>query len=481
MRSRWTVAVAGGRYRSHVRQLPQWTRRPWAGVAASVLAVALVTAAIELFKTFVPVLSLGVLYVVAVLPIAVVWGLAYAVPVAIASLLALNWFHLPPLHTFTLADGENWFALAVYLATAVVVSLLATRVRKRAAEAEHREREAALLAEIAASLLGGTLVEEELPRIAGGAAAVLDVSEARIELGPERSPRAAEDPHPLSVGDRRVGTLYLGDREEADIGVRKRFLPALGSLLAVATDRERLEREALQAEALRQSDTIKTAVIQAVTHDLRTPLATIEAALGGLERLDTLADADRAELLDAIRIELARLKRLIENLLDLSRLQAGAARPVAELWTADELVARALEEVVDADRVEVLVPAELPPVQVDASQVQRVLVNLLENALKFSPPGESVHVRVAATRKELLVRVVDRGPGVPEEERERIFEPFHRFAGEASRGGAGLGLAIARGFAGANGGRVWVESHEQQGATFVVALPVVEVPAPVEA
>ena len=445
-------------------------------------AVVVVTAAIELFKTFSPVVSLGVLYVFAVLPVAVIWGLRYAVPVAIASMLAFNWFHLPPLHTFTLADGELWFALAVYLVTAIVVSLLATRVRRRAAEAEQREREAGLIAGIASSLLGGTPVGAELPRIAEGAAEVLGVSTARIELGPERSPRGHDDPYPLTVGDRRVGTLYLSDKEEADLGVRKRFLPALSSLLAVATDRERLEQRARDADALRQSDTIKTAVIQAVSHDLRTPLATIEAGLSGLEgAVDGLTDADRAELLSTMRIELRRLKRLIDNLLDLSRLQAGAARPTPDLWTADELVAQALEQVGDADRVEVSVPHDLPPVRVDASQILRVLANLLDNALKFSPPDEPVHVRIAATRQELLVRVIDSGPGVPGDEADRIFEPFHRFAGGPVRSGAGLGLAIARGFAAANGGRVWVESHEGQGATFVLALPVAEVPAAVGA
>jgi two-component system sensor histidine kinase KdpD len=309
---------------------------------------------------------------------------------------------------------------------------------------------------------------------------VLAVSEAHIELGPERSPRAHDDPYPLIAGDRRVGTLYLSDREEADITVRKRFLPALSSLLAVAGERERLEREAVEAEALRQSDKIKTAVIQAVSHDLRTPLATIEAAIWGLgSGPNTISEADRAELVETMRVELERLKRLIENLLDLSRLQAGAARPNPELWTADELVGQALDEVGEQDRIAVSIPHDLLPVRVDAAQVQRVLVNLFENALKFSPPGEDVRVRVASTRQELLVRVIDSGPGVPEAERERIFEPFHRFEGGPDHRGAGLGLAIARGFAAANGGRVWVESREDQGATFVLALPVVDVPAPV--
>jgi two-component system sensor histidine kinase KdpD len=451
-----------------------------AGVAASLVSVGLVTAAIEVLKEPVPVLSLGVLYVLAVLVVAVRWGLAFAIPVAFASMLAFNWFHLPPVHTFTLADSANWLALCVYVATAIVVSALAERVRNRAAQAEQRERESALLADIASALLGGTNVADELERIAAGAAEVLGVSTASIELGGERPPRAHEDPYELLAAGRRVGTLFLPEREEADLGVRHRFLPALASLLAVAVERERLQREALDAEALRQSDTIKTAVIRAVSHDLRTPLATMQTALGGLEgHAGALDEGSRADLLDTLRVELERLIRLVDNLLDLSRLQAGAAAPSRQLWSADELVSQALDGLPGSERVQVTIPDDLPPASVDAEQVQRVLANVLENALRVSPPGEPVALRVTATRKELLFRIVDHGPGVEDADREPIFEPFHRAA--QGGGGAGLGLAIARGFADANGGRLWVESVVGQGATFTLALPVAEVPAPVPA
>jgi two-component system sensor histidine kinase KdpD len=451
-----------------------------AGVAVSVVSVAVVTAAIEVLKEPVPVLSLGVLYVLAVLLVAVGWGLAYAIPVAIASMLAFNWFHLPPTHTFTLADGANWFALVVYVVTAIVVSALAARVRRRAREAEQRERESALLASIASALLGGTRVQDELDRIAAGAADVLGVSTAAIELGPERPPLAHEDPYPLVAGERHVGTLFLPEREEAELSIRHRFLPALASLLAVATERERLERDALEAETLRRSDAVKTAVLRAVSHDLRTPIATMQTAVAGLAGdAGALDEHGRSELLDTLRTELGRLRRLVDNLLDLSKLQAGAARPSPELWTADELVGQALDGLAGSERVDAGIPEGLPPVSADAGQVQRVLANVLENALRVSPPGERVLVRVTATRKELLVRVVDHGPGIPEADRELIFEPFHRSG--TGGAGAGLGLAIARGFAEANGGRIWVESHPGQGATFTLALPVAEVPAPVPA
>ena len=266
------------------------------------------------------------------------------------------------------------------------------------------------------------------------------------------------------------------------LATQRRLLPALASLLGVAIERESLAREAFEAEALRRSDTVKTAVIQAVSHDLRTPLATIEQALDGLQSGELqLTDDDRSALLETIRIEHLRLKRLVENLLDLSRLQARAAEARPELWAAEELVAQALEELGGADRVLVSAPSELPPVRVDAVQIQRALANVLENALRLSPPSEPVTVRVTATRKDLLIRVTDRGPGVPDAERERVFEPFHRVSGRPDEPGAGLGLAIARGFTEANGGRMWLESREGQGASFVLALPLVELPATVTA
>jgi two-component system sensor histidine kinase KdpD len=190
-----------------------------------------------------------------------------------------------------------------------------------------------------------------------------------------------------------------------------------------------------------------------------------------------LTAADRDALLDTLRIELDRLERLVENLLDLSRLQAGAAFPQAELWTPDELAAQAVDELGAAARVVVDVPHTLPPVLVDAAQVQRVLVNLLHNALKFSPPGSPVVLAVAAAGGEVVFRVSDRGPGIPTSEHDLVFEPFHHARGG---GGAGLGLAIARGFAGANGGRVWVEPAAQ-GATLALALPAAELPAGVPA
>ena len=400
------------------------------GAAAGIGGVAVVTAVIGLLDDWIPVLSLAVLYLFAVLPVAAAWGAVYGVATSILSMLAFNFFFLEPVHTLTLSDSRNWFALLVFVVTAVVVSELQTRSRRR-------DRDAALLGSMATSLLEHGTGSAELERMASDAAGE-DASQRRVRL-------------------------------------------AVVSLLRIAAERERLQREALEAEALRQADTMKTALLRAVSHDLRTPLMAISTSAGALARSDlALAEADRAELLETILAASDRLDHLVGNLLDLSRLQAGAAQPERRLVDLDELVAAALDELGPAaDRVEVALPHDVPAVSVDAHQIQRTIVNLLENALRYSPPHEPVRVQVSGGHSEAVVRVIDHGPGVAAADRERIFQPFDRGGRTGDSPGAGLGLAIARGFAEANGGRVTVESLSGQGATFVVSLPIASAPQPV--
>jgi len=359
-----------------------------------VAAVAVATGLVFGLRPIAPTLSLGVLYTLAVLGVAVFFGAGYAIAVAVASMLAFNFLFLRPVHTFTLADARNWTALAVYLAVAVVASQLATRARRRAALAEQREREASFLADVAAEILQ-TGSAEDLPARA-----------ARVVHG-------------------------------ADPVARDRLQAALQTLVGMS-----------------RSDAIKTTILQAVSHDFRTPLATMAAAVGGLEDGDlALSEADRAELLETVRLELARLTRLVENLLDLSRIQAGAVAPHVELWSVDDLVS----DLGWSERVRLDLPEHLPPVQVDAVQVQRVVANLVDNALKYS----SGEVAVQARRDDgrVLLEVLDGGGG-------------------STAAGMGLGLAIARGFAAANGGRVWAEDASR-GAHLVLELPsAVRTPVP---
>ena len=387
------------------------------------------TVVVAVLRPVAPDISLGALYVIVVMVAALLWGLAWAVAASIASLLTFNFFILPPVHTLALEDAENWAALVVYLVTAVVTSELASRLRRRAAEAERREREAALLADLAA----GLLARKDLDDVA-----------SRIEIG--------ED-----AAGRRLGE-------------------AVESLHAIARERERLEEEALEAEALRRNDLVKTAVIRSVSHDLRTPLATMHAAVDALGPEGPGLDADeQRELLATVRRELARLERYVENVLDLSRLEAGAATPSPALWTVDALTVQALAGLPGAERVELELGDHLPPVQIDAAQIERALANMLENALRFSPADSTVSVRAESRGTEVIVWIEDSGPGVPAADASAIFEPFRRST--RSRG-AGLGLAIARGFVEANGGRVWVESAPGGGASFALTLPAELEPVP---
>jgi two-component system sensor histidine kinase KdpD len=445
----------------------QGPERHAAAALLSLVSLACVTGAIFVLENVAPVLSLGVLYVFAVLPVAVLYGLAYAIPVSVASMLAFNWFFLPPKHTFRLSDSENWVALAVYVVSAVVVSGLAASARRRQAEAESRAREAALLTEVAGALLESERVQDELRAIAETVSGALGVDSARIELDSIRRPEPPEVVHDLRAGERSVARIFA-DREP-DREVAARLLPGLASLLAVALDRERLGRRALEAETLRRSDAIKTAILRAVSHDLRSPLTAIRAATEGLEStaLD-LSDSDREALLTTIDVEAKRLDRLVANLLDLSRLELGAAEPKPQLWTLETLVGQALASLgAEADRVEVSLAADLPPVEVDGAQIELVLANLLDNALKFSSPSDPVELAGESTDGVVTVIVADHGPGLDEGDLERIFEPFEQ--GRATSRGTGLGLAIARGFAHANGAALRAETGSP-GARFVLTL-----------
>jgi two-component system sensor histidine kinase KdpD len=253
---------------------------------------------------------------------------------------------------------------------------------------------------------------------------------------------------------------------------RGRFLGALASLLAVAIDRETLAREVLEAEALRRSDSIKTAILQAVSHDLRSPLTAIRAAVEALDSPElVLAPADRERLLATALDGIGRMDRSIRNLLDLSRLQAGAARSERELRTVEGLVDQALHEVPFDRRVSVTCGLDVPLVSVDPTQLEHAFANLIDNALKFSPADAPVTVDVREAAGEVVVRIADRGPGLPARELESVFEPFRHGSGAGRSRGAGLGLPIAKGFVEANGGRISAESAPGEGAVFVVWLP----------
>jgi two-component system sensor histidine kinase KdpD len=279
---------------------------------------------------------------------------------------------------------------------------------------------------------------------------------------------------PLREDTRQIGTLVLpaGAPEAVLRRVQVRVAPALEQLLAAALERVALQAEVVETAALRRSDVIKTALLRSVSHDLRSPLTAIMTSAEAL-RSAALSEAERKELAGAVIDEAGRLSRLIDDLLDLSRLEANAAEPHPEWCSIDEVVRAAIDDLaLPAATFKVSIDADLPPVRADAAQLRRAFANLLENASRHSG-GHPVSVRARDVGGRILLRFVDRGPGVPEAQRERIFEPFYRSGTDATgHRGSGLGLAIVRGFVEANGGRVWVESLPDQATTFVVELPV---------
>jgi two-component system sensor histidine kinase KdpD len=440
------------------------------------LAVALVTVetlALYALERVASPVSLGVVYLLGVLLISIGWGAALGIATSIASAGAFNFFHIPPTGRFTIADAENWVALGVFLVVAVAASSLAEAARRRAQEAEQRGREADLAAELARVLLGAP----DLPAALGPAAQrivqAFGLASCRLvleALGDDERSVAL----PLMQGERRLGSLLIprSAREDVRAALTERVRPALEALVAAALEREYLVREVVETRALRRSDEVKTAVLRAVSHDLRSPLTAIVASAAALAS-PALDDDERRELSEAITSESARLSRLVDKLLELSRLQAGAAEPRRDWCSIDEVLREAIASVgAPPDRVKLMVDRDLPFILADAGQLERAFANLLENALRYSD-GQTVSVRARVSGGRLLVRVVDRGPGIPPADQERIFEPF--FRGEGGRtAGSGLGLAIVKGFVEANGGQVRVESLPGQGTSFVVALPLPE-------
>jgi K+-sensing histidine kinase KdpD len=358
----------------------------WVGLVATFAAVAAGTLLVYPLKSVAPVVSLGIVYLPAILLISIVWGLRLGLLASVVSAAAFNFFQIPPLHRFAIADEQNWVALAAFAIAAIVSSTLAGLARARAVEAERRRSEAA---------------------------------------------------------------------------------QALAELEALTRERDRMQAEAVEAEALRRSDELKTALLRSISHDLRTPLTSIIAG-GSALGSETLTAKERAELSEGIVGEGKRLSRLVENLLDMSRLEAGKADPRRKAVDLAEVLDAARQGVASRESIRLALDEDLPMVDADAAQLERAFANLLENAVRYSD-GRPVSVRSRPRGGNIVVRVVDQGPGIPESEWARIFEPFQR--GDAANTGSGLGLAIAKGFVEANGGEIAIESLPGQGTSFVVTLP----------
>lgn len=448
------------------------------GIAVSVGSVAVATAAIYALKGLAPVVSLSVVYLPAVLVVSAYWGLGLGLVTSLLSAAAFNFFHVPPVGRFTIADSRNWVALGAFTVVAVAVSTIADVARSRALEADRRRAEADLAAALARELLAGSETGGALAGAARRVAEALGLSSASIELG-----IAAGDERrralPLRGADGAQLATLLVPRElppDAEQSMETYVVPALGALVAIALRRDALQAEAVETAALRQSDDVKTAVLRAVSHDLRTPVTAIVAA-GHALGSDSLTAAERSELSGAVVQEGEQLAALVDKLLDLSRLQAGRAEPRRDWISLEDVVLAARDRLPDSGRgVRVSIDPDVPPVRADAAHLERAFANLLENALRYSG-GRPVSVNVRRSGSRVVARVVDQGPGIGPGERARIFEPFYRIptnrpsGGEASTG-SGLGLSIAKGFVEANGGTISVDSLPGQGSSFVVSLPI---------
>ncbi|KAF5994293.1 MULTISPECIES: sensor histidine kinase [Streptomyces] len=408
---------------------------------------------------------------------ALLGGLFPALASAAFGSLLLNYFYTPPLHRLTIADPKNIVAIAIFVGVAVSVASVVDLAARRTHQAARLRAESEILSFLAGSVLRGeTSLEALLERVREtfGMESValleragdVDPWTCAGSVGP-RSPKRPEDADvDMPVGDHMALALSGRVLPASD----RRVLAAFAAQAAVVLDRQRLQHEADQAKELAEGNRIRTALLAAVSHDLRTPLAAIKAAVSSLRSDDVAwSEEDQAELLEAIEEGADRLDHLVGNLLDMSRLQTGTVTPLIREIDLDEVVPMALGGVPEGS-AELDIPETLPMVAVDPGLLERAVANLVENAVKYSPVDEPVLVSASAMANRVEVRVVDRGPGVPDEAKDRIFAPFQRY-GDAPRGaGVGLGLAVARGFAEAMGGTLNAEDTPGGGLTMVLTV-----------
>ena len=429
--------------------------------------------------------ALGVVYLPAVLAIAFLFGKRAGLMTAVGGVLLWDGIFVKPAG-LRLENSRFWVLTVALSLSAVVVGELAARERRRSAQAYEREREAALLASISSALVGGASLERAQLDAARIAAAAIGAASARIVLG--RGPLDGQTALALRVDDRVIGRLELTGvpREIAQDSDAVRVARSLSGVLALAQERERLAAADVEAAALRESDALKTALLRAVSHELRTPLTAIKTTVSALTGSEVEFDAETTtELLRDVSDETDRLDRLVSDLLDVSRLQAGNTLSTLDWCEAHDLVrnavAAARERVPDV-AIEVDLAADLTLVRCDPAQIERVLVNLIENAAKFSPPGRQVIVSARPRVGDRAVfEVLDHGPGIPEDERDRVFEPFYRGTTRGTAGGTGLGLAIARGFVDANHGELTIDDAPGGGACMRLRLPAMAVESVVTA
>jgi two-component system sensor histidine kinase KdpD len=456
---------------------PPW-RRAVLGAALSIALLALTTPALATTRQQLNLLSAVLVYLLVTVLVAWAAGVVLAVATALAATLLLNYYFTPPVHRFTVSEANNALALVVFVLVSVLVAALLDRAERRRRQAVQASSEAELLATVAASALRGEsalaeLMEQVREIFRMRAVTLVEREGAGWQVAAsvgDAAPRTPEQADAVVVAaDDGVRLLLSGGLLDAD---DQRVLRAVASQAAAVLRTERLAAEAERSRPLREVDRTRTALLAAVSHDLRTPLAGAKAAVSSLR--DASVDftaADHAELLATADESLDRLAKLVDNLLDMSRLQAGAMAVHRQIVAVEDVVARALDSLgPDADRVSVRMPVELPPVSADPGLLERVIGNLLENALRVSPAGRSPLVTASAHHSRVEVRIIDYGPGLPQDAKHRVFLPFQRLGDTSNTTGVGLGLALARGLTEAMGGALTPEDTPGGGLTMVLSL-----------
>ncbi|MGI5422309.1 ATP-binding protein [Actinomadura luteofluorescens] len=465
-------------------------RRRTAGFVLAAVLLPLLTLVLHHLRGEFSLPSDILLFLVAVIGVALVGGLYPALFTAVSGSLLLNYYFTPPLDRFTISEQENLLALVVYVVVAAAVSAVVDLNYRRSREASRTRTEAEVLSALAGGVLRGQStprdILEDLRRTFGLTAVTLlergpgDAGALGMHSDPDRwrvastaggppctAPKAGETEIPIDDG------LVLVLRGRALRAEDRRVLEAFAAHATVALRQQRLAAEAEQARPLAEADRIRTALLNAVSHDLRTPLSSAKAAVDSLRSPDvTWIEEDRDELVDTAAESLARLDRLVANLLDMSRLQAGVLGVLPRLLAVEDVVPRAVSslEHLDASGVRVRISGGLPVVSADPALLERVLANLVANAVRHNPPGEPVTVTASAHADRVELRVIDRGPGIPVSERDAVFTPFQRLGDRDNSTGVGLELALSRGLTEAMGGTLLPEETPGGGLTMVVTL-----------
>lgn len=420
-------------------------------------------------------------FVAATVLCALVGGLWPALASALVGSLLLNFFFVPPLRTFTIANAEDLLAVGLFLLVAVSVASVVGAAARRAVQARLARQEADTLSLLNQTLLRGEHDVTALLELVCDTFGMTSAALLARGVDPDQDPWqivaswGSDAPRSPDEGDASAEAAV-----DTRLVLRGRTLPAhdmrvlaaFATHLAVAADRERLAAQTAAAARLEEGNRLRTALLAAVSHDLRTPLAGIKAAVSTLRTPGMAWDPeDQAALLASTEESVDRLAAIIANLLDMSRLQTGAVNLVTQEVGLDDVVVRSVRGMVDADRIDVDVPPDLPAVRVDVGLLERVIANLVENALRYSPPDTRVDVGGAASGAVVRLHVVDHGPGVPDEDKPRMFQPFQRLGDAPAGEGVGLGLAVAEGLTRAMGGEIAAHDTVGGGLTVVVALP----------